>query len=372
MILFNKKDNLHENTSKKRFKKKKGIGKCISIDLGNKEIKLVVGEHTEKKIDITSMYNISQDENIYYSGQIYDERVVGNNITKIIKDNKIKESNVILNIEASDLIKREMVIPVLGKEDAIKAITLEIGEYLPIDIEKYIIQYVEIDRFEEDSLKKMNILVYALPYKLAEQYYTLLKNIGLNPSVLDIQSNCIEKLFSNFKINGVNTNNETIAVIDIGNSGMNISIIEKGKHRFNRVVRGSQSIKTALIMTGNCTENNIDYIINKYMSRNIFSESIDEEDLKIKEEILFVVNSWISDMEKLFQYYTSRNTENKIDTVFIYGGGTMLRNIGDYIESRIGISTRVISSIENLDVSKISNNIDIIKYINCISALIGR
>ena len=75
---------------------------------------------------------------------------------------------------------------------------------------------------------------------------------------------------------------------------------------------------------------------------------------------------------KLFQYYTSRSTSNRIDYVFIYGGGAKIKNIDLYIGSRLGIQTRKISSIDGLQVPYSSKDKEISKYINCISAIVGR
>lgn len=353
-------------------KRKKKSGSYIAIDIGNRSIKSVVGEYNNGRFKITSMQSVEQAENVYDCGLINDERAIGNAITKMLQDYNIKERDTILSIESFEVIKREMTIPVLDKQDAISAITFEIGEYLPIDIERYIIQYKEIDRFLENDVEKMNILVYAFPQKIAEQYFGLLKNCGLNPLILDIQSNGVEKLFSSCKVNDIFANRDTVAIIDIGNTGINLSIIKDGKHEFNRIIKMNASIKNTLILSGVCTKDNVDSIIDKYCYENIFSDNIDPSHSKIQDEIIYLADLWIADILKLFQYYTSRNNNNKIDNIFIYGGGAMIKNIEFYIGSRIGIPTRAIDSIEGLQVPNPAKNQELIKYINCIGALIGR
>ena len=99
---------------------------------------------------------------------------------------------------------------------------------------------------------------------------------------------------------------------------------------------------------------------------------INESKIAIQEEMIFVIDAWITDILKLFQYYTSRSTSNRIDYVFIYGGGAKIKNIDLYIGSRLGIQTRKISSIDGLQVPYSSKDKEISKYINCISAIVGR
>lgn len=352
--------------------KKKKSGYYLALDIGNRSIKSVVGEYNNGRFKIVSMQSIEQEENVYDCGLINDEKAIGNAISTLIRDYKIKEKDTILTIESFEVIKREMSIPVLDKQDAISAITFEIGEYLPIDIDKYVLQYKEIDRFVDNGIEKMNILVYAFPQKIAEQYFELLRNCGLNPVVLDIQSNCVEKLFSMCKINETNTNTSTNAIIDIGNTGINLTIIKDGKHEFNRIIKMNSSIKNTLILSGTCNKNEVEDIIDKYSFENIFSENISPQHVKIQDEIIYLADLWIADILKLFQYYTSRNNNNKIDNIFIYGGGAVIKNIEFYIGSRIGIQTRAIDSIEGVQLPNPAISQELIKYVNCIGALIGR
>ena len=351
---------------------KKRTGNLISIDIGSTDIKFLLGEYFENIFRVSVLESMTLPKDIYDSGFIKDEEIIIHFIRNFIEKHKITEQNVVLCVESADIIRREMSMPVMEKELAISTVKYEISEFLPIDIEKYIIQYSEIRREIVDGVENMVIMVYAFPEDNARHFYEVIEKAGLIPYALDIQSHCVEKLLKYKRINNIPVENKTVALIDIGNSGMGISIIKNKNLEFNRIVKGVISLREALVRRNLCAEYEVDDLLDSYGKQNIFTTDINESKIAIQEEMIFVIDAWITDILKLFQYYTSRSTSNRIDYVFIYGGGAKIKNIDLYIGSRLGIQTRKISSIDGLQVPYSSKDKEISKYINCISAIVGR
>ena len=310
-------------------KKKRGKSKTfISLDIGSSDIKMVSGYYNNDNIDILSFDSIKQEKGVCVAGVINNENAVTEYLSTLIRRSRAKEKDVIVSVDTPEIMRREMVIPAMEEKLILSTVRFEISEFLPIDIDKYIIQYSEIDRYVENDTEKMSLMIYAFPEIAARQYFDIVKTAGLNPVALDIQSNCIRKLLYNRNINNFSLRDQTVAIIDIGNESMNLTIIKNGRHEFNRMVRGNVSISSVFI--------------------------------------------WISDILKLFQYYTSRSNKNSIDRIFIYGGGSRIKNVDHYIGTRIGIPTNTIESIQGVNFPPSARNRELAKYINCISAIIEK
>ena len=334
-------------------KKKRGKSKTfISLDIGSSDIK--------------------QEKGVGVAGVINNENAVTEYLSTLIRRSRAKEKDVIVSVDTPEIMRREMVIPAMEEKLILSTVRFEISEFLPIDIDKYIIQYSEIDRYVENDTEKMSLMIYAFPEIAARQYFDIVKTAGLNPVALDIQSNCIRKLLYNRNINNFSLRDQTVAIIDIGNESMNLTIIKNGRHEFNRMVRGNVSISSVFVENGICSESNVDNIIDRYSNQNLFTTNLPVDELRIQESIISLVDIWISDILKLFQYYTSRSNKNSIDRIFIYGGGSRIKNVDHYIGTRIGIPTNTIESIQGVNFPPSARNRELAKYINCISAIIEK
>lgn len=354
-------------------KKKKGKSRnFISLDIGSSDIKMVSGNYNNDDIEILSFDSIKQERGVCVAGVINNENAVAEYLSTLVRRSRVKEKDVIVSVDTPEIMRREMVIPAMEEKLILSTVRFEISEFLPIDIDKYIIQYSEIDRYVENDTEKLNVMIYAFPEIAARQYFDIVKTAGLNPVALDIQSNCIRKLLYNRSINNYSLRDQTVAIIDIGNESMNLTIIKNGRHEFNRMVRGNVSISSVFVENGICSESSADNIIDRYSNQNLFTNSLAIDELRIQESIISLVDIWIADILKLFQYYTSRSNKNSIDRIFIYGGGSRIKNVDHYIGTRIGIPTNTIESIQGVKFPPSARNRELAKYVNCISAIIEK
>ena len=80
-------------------------------------------------------------------------------------------------------------------------IRYEIQQYLPINLEDYILQGKILAEKEVDGTKKLEVRVIAYPEKIARGYYNLLLKLGLKPDALDVNYNSVNKLINLIGIN---------------------------------------------------------------------------------------------------------------------------------------------------------------------------
>ena len=128
-------------------------------------------------------------------------------------------------------------------------IRYEIQQYLPINLDDYIVQYTVLDEIVSDTGSKLKLNVISYPKKIANNYYDLLLDLDLKPYALDVNYNAINKL-SNY---GEMAKNEgqviggTVAFIDMGATSINVTIFKNGKLDFTRIIKsGGFNIDYAL------------------------------------------------------------------------------------------------------------------------------
>ena len=334
------------NKSKLRVSSKKKDIKCLSIDIGSRCIKFAVGQKVGRRLKVDKIFSARLSAGVYENGHMHNIQEMKSIIQGALNANAVKVKDVICTLETTDAIKRELVVPSVAPEDLSEMVRYEIGQYLPIDINSYVLQFKIVREFEEESVKKNEILVGALPKEIAQNIYSMLTELGLEPYALDIHSNSIDKLAAEYElINGSNIKDNTVAFLDIGHKNINVIIVEKGQYKFNRLIKyGTRDFEQL--------EGQVEY------------KSIDDISAH-----LGIIDKWIEEVDKVFKYFTSRSVDNTIDRIFIYGGVSLVVGLDTYIHDRVNIPVEVVKSIGNVEISS-GNEYTLAQSLNAISAII--
>lgn len=346
--------------SKKRSSKK--AGKYLSIDLGSYSIKGVVGIADPGRIGVDAAFEAILPEGFYENGRIRDKEEFKSILTRVLAENGIKVRDVIVTIDTSELIKREIVFPDVEGVDLEEAISYELADHLPIDVNNYILQPRVMARYTEEGQKKQRILVAALPKDLVETLFFGLQEAGLKPVALDIHSNAIEKIFNENHMPSFYHEDKTFVFVDLGYKATNVVIVEGQDYRFNRILRFGSSL--------------LDSGDRERVSRESVVELLDEMSRSAGQSrhmdtLLSQIAAWGDDIEKVLNYYRSRSTDSQIERILVYGGCSRFRDIDLFFEKRLNIPVTVVERLERVEFPP-SRQGDLFKYVNALSALIRR
>ena len=367
--LFNKDNSLDKdikliNANKKQRREKAKV--VLAIDIGGNSIKLVEGKYQKENLVINKFMEVPTPEGSFSDGNILDKKSIKDTIEFLINENNIKAKYVTFTTNSSSIITREILIPIVKEDEMDTVVKYEIQQYLPINLDEYIIQYIVIDKVETEEGNKLKVNVTSFPEKIARNYYELINELDLNPYALDVNYNAINK-FANYidYTNKENNPEGTVAFVDIGGTSVNISIFKEGKLDFTRMIKiggdnidydlskslsmSIKSTESAKIREGNLSENTEDNL------NDILRKSVDE----ILEEL-----------QRILQFYKNK-FNNDIDKLYIYGGTSNIKNMASYMEKRININVNKIGKIEKLELSsKDIKDEDLSKYLNAIGSLI--
>jgi len=359
----------------------------LVLDMGSYNIKGVIGKYENNKIIVKDTFIIPILADTYIDGKINDLLEVKERLKEGLEKNNIKTKHTICTIESSFVISREIILPAIDKMDLGNMINYEIGQYMPIELEKYVLQYQILEKIIEEDIQKYRILVAALPKEIALSHFELLEFLDLSPLALDLHSNSICKLLSSgFTINNMkNFHEETIAVIDIGHNHINVVIVENGIYRFSRMIDlGARNID--MVIANYLSIDSEDIADYKYAMQDILldrdevavSDDMEEHEIQspMNDIIIDVLKSnienWIEEINHVFKYYTSRRPTNRIDGILIYGGITALNGLDLHIANYFNIPTFRVNEISNIEFSNPSIKNDLGNYLNSIAALIRR
>lgn len=229
MDLVTLKNMFSNKVNKLNLPKKKR--RVVALDLGSSAIKIVEGMYYKSDLTIFKYIIIPTPKGAIIDGEIKKEDELKNKLSQVLKENGIKTKDAICTTNSSLIINREISIPKVEEEEMDTVIRYEIQQYLPINLEDYILQGTILNKEKTDKNKKIDVRVIAYPEKLAKGYYNFLLKLNLKPYALDVNYNAINKFINYVGINNEFKHklNDAIAFIDLGESSIDVNIYKNGQ-----------------------------------------------------------------------------------------------------------------------------------------------
>ncbi|ACD52279.1 MULTISPECIES: pilus assembly protein PilM [Clostridium] len=348
--------------------KKEKKRKVVAFDIGSTNIKIAEGTYYKGILSIEKLIDIPTPVESIIDGNIEKKELLVSILQKALNENGINAKEGICTNNSSLIINREILIPDVKDEELDTVVRYEIQQYLPINLDDYVLQMTKIGEEFSDEGKKLEIRAIAYPEKMAKGYYDLLMDLNLKPFALDVNYNALNKLLNHIEvINNCKLNiEESFVFIDMGSSSLDVNIYNNGVLKFTRIIKaGGKYLDEILYENMNIPIEEIE----KFKSHDI---DLKEEELEFQNQIIIdTLDEWIDKIEKIIQFYKSKNFDDDINKIFIYGRTSRIKNLEQYITSKIGIETikiRNIPEIINDSNIEVDENID--NFINVIGSLI--
>lgn len=309
--------------------------KVVAFDMGSSTIKIVEGTYYKNDLTIEKYIIIPTPKDAIIDGEIKKEEELCSKLSTILKENGIKAKYGICTTNSSLIINREILIPKVEEEEMDTVIRYEIQQYLPINLDDYILQGTIISEQEVDGIIKLNIRVIAYPEKIARGYYNLLLRLQLKPYALDVNYNAINKFINIAGVENEFVNqNDSVVFIDLGASSIDVNIYNKGKLDFTRIIKDCGNEIDEMLIERNGLK--VDEI-KTFKEKNI---SLYEELEPVNVLTRQIVDEWIEKIEKIIQFYKNRNMGNELNHIFIFGGSSKLNGLEEYMTQKLSIKTK--------------------------------
>ncbi|MBZ9692933.1 pilus assembly protein PilM [Clostridium sp. M14] len=348
--------------------KKEKKRKVVAFDIGSTNIKIAEGTYYKGILSIENLIDIPTPTEAIIDGNIEKKELLVSILQKALNENGINAKEGICTNNSSLIINREILIPDVKEEELDTVVRYEIQQYLPINLDDYVLQMTKIGEEFSDEGKKLEIRAIAYPEKMAKGYYDLLMALNLKPFALDVNYNALNKLLNHIEaINDHKLNiEESLVFIDMGATSLDVNIYNNGVLKFTRIIKaGGKYLDEILYENMNIPIEEIE----KFKSQDI---DLKEEELEFQNQIIIdTLDEWVDKIEKIIQFYKSKNFDDDINKIFIYGRTSRIKNLEQYITSKIGIETikiRNIPEIINDSNIEVDENID--NFINAVGSLI--
>jgi type IV pilus assembly protein PilM len=319
----------------------------ISIEFCSDEVRVVEGRYNKKNIIVDKCFAIPVSEGLYEDGVIKDMEKFSDILHMGLSKNNVSHGDVYGVINSSNIIIREIRIPKVETKQIASILNYQMDEYLPVDPEGYVVQYIPLNIVEEEGVELQNVMLVGVPKFMVETHLNLLQNLGLKPVGLDYAGNAISKLIRlNDNVNGVYDKDITIACLDLEHESTALNITDNGLMSISRVVKEEISP------------------VAYEPTFKTFDESYDH-DVAVVSSLRGNLAVLLDRIDMVFRYYNSRETDNNIELVLIYGNYSHVDGIEELMSSYFDIPCVKLNVLD-----KVKFFGDLAMYANAIGALI--
>ena len=195
----------------------------VGLDIGSGLIKLVAISHGSGEPVLTKVAFTSVVDDAIVEGEVMDKGIVADAIKGLMASAGIKTKQVVCAVGGRDVIIKKIAMDRMKEGDAREVIRWEAEQHVPFDMDNVELDFQILDP-EAEGLQ-MTVLLVAAKRELVETKLALLADVGLEPTVIDVDAFALHNAF---EINYPDAMRGVVGLINIGHETTNVNILDDG------------------------------------------------------------------------------------------------------------------------------------------------
>ena len=195
----------------------------VGLDIGSGLIKLVAISHGSGEPVLTKVAFTSVVDDAIVEGEVMDKGIVADAIKGLMASAGIKTKQVVTAVGGRDVIIKKIAMDRMKEGDAREVIRWEAEQHVPFDMDNVELDFQILDPDAEGL--QMTVLLVAAKRELVETKLALLSDVGLEPSVIDVDAFALHNAF---EVNYPDAMRGVVCLVNIGHETTNVNILDDG------------------------------------------------------------------------------------------------------------------------------------------------
>lgn len=195
----------------------------VGLDIGSGLIKLVAVSHRSGEPVLTKVAFASVVSDAIVEGEVMDPALVADAIKGLMATAGIKTKQVVTAVGGRDVIIKKISMDRMKEAEAREVIRWEAEQHVPFDMDNVELDFQILD--PEGEGLQMTVLLVAAKRELIETKLALLAEIGLEPSIIDVDAFALHNAF---EVNYPEAMRGVVGLVNIGHETTNINILDDG------------------------------------------------------------------------------------------------------------------------------------------------
>jgi len=299
----------------------------LGLDMGSFYLKAARLVKSGRKYRLKRFGVIPIPVNTVVDGSIMNTYEMNDAIKTLLTKEHLTDKYCAISIAGHGIISRIVNMPQVPPAEFKKALRVEIETHIPHDINEIYYDGIRTGVIEDN---KERVILIAARQDLVSDFMQVAQMAGIRPMSVEIDASALANIF---EVNYPEEMANTLAILNVGASKVNIVILSKGIVSFFRDIPNGGNFITEEITR------RLKVSFQQAESLKSGEQSSDDSILpqQVEEVVADVAKTMVSDIQRVFDYYTNINPEDKIQKIFITGGTTRSHTFVTTLKSLLAV-----------------------------------
>jgi len=211
----------------------------LGLDIGTQLIKVAEVRTSRGQAQVLNIGIRPTPPEVISNGVIIDPQTLGTAIKSLLATQGIRTRQVVLSVAGqSSLVVRPIEVPKMSRDDLAETMKWEVERHIPFAVSEVVMDYqplVEPETLPE-SQQNMEVLLAVAQEDMINAYLQTLEVADLRPVAFDIEPLAASRSLIDIEAEKQNAYQETIALVNVGATNTDITIIREGLLSFTRTI----------------------------------------------------------------------------------------------------------------------------------------
>jgi type IV pilus assembly protein PilM len=306
-----------------------GMGKSkqvVGLDIGSSSVKALELKRTGKGIEVDKLGVELLAPDLVVDGAIVDTGAVSTTIVKVFDENKIKTKGVATSVSGHSVIVKRLSMASMSEQELVDAVQMEASQSIPFDIAEVNLDHQTLGT--DPNSGNLDVLLVAAKKDKILNYTNVLSLAGKSAAVVDIDAFALQNAY---EFNYEPAENQTVALLNIGASVMNINIVRGRVPLFTRDVSvGGMQYTDSLQKELDLSFEDAERV---KMGKSVPGVS-DEARLPVLKSVSEII---ILEIQKTFDFFKATAPGEHIQKIYIAGGSARVPGLLDLLKQEFSI-----------------------------------
>ena len=340
--------------------------KVLSIEIGQQVTKAVVIDFLKKNPHVYNAFSFDTPEGVMEDGYVKDKDRMAQLLREQMKDNGVKEKEVVFSIASSKIASREVTVPYVPEKNLDNLINATAQDYFPVNMDEYTLAYNVLETVKEKDKKSLKLLLFAAPDSLIQNYYSLADLMGVRVESIDYYGNGSMQVLQKHIGSGYSV------CVQIGSLNTMVSVLKENQQIMQRTIPyGTNTIIETMLahpalecrdetdaMEMLCRENVV-YSTLDYEDETVRGTRISEDQWKrsgqsreARKAVTDAVGGILLSVIRVVDYFGSRYPDCQLGYIYITGMGVKIRGLDTLFEREMDLPVRKLEKLTNITFSR--------------------
>lgn len=336
---------------------KNGIG----LDIGSSSIKIIQLREKAKGVHLDAFDMRILPPEAVVDGALLNFTTIVEKIKDLTRSNKIRNREVVVGVSGHSVIIKKISLPEMTPQELEESIQWEAEQYIPFDIKD-----VEVDvqiLNPRAGQGQMDVLLVAAKKDVISDYESVVAEAGLKPIVVDVDTFTIQNMF---ELNYGFPPNQTIALINVGASVVNINVVASGLTTFTRDISMGGGLLTAEIQK----QLNVSYEEAEHYKTagegNITNNTIAREVQRLSERVSLTL---VTEIQRSLDFYAATTVNADIARIYLSGGSAQIPQFVRILERNLEVPVEIVNPFKNIVIDPKKFDVDLLQRMAPLAAV---